>query len=382
MSARLLCLLLPLFVLATGAAGSDDRPAGQPPEVEVVQPATREVADYEDFIGRTEASETVRICARVSGYLTKVHFKDGAEVKKGDLLFEIDPRPYKAELDRAEAAVVLSQAVLARVEAEYKRARTLFDRKAIGKEELDKATAAKEEAQARVAVHKAARQVYQLNLDFTRVTAPISGRIDRRRLDAGNLVKVDETHLATIVYSKPMYVYFEVDERVVLRLRRMALQGKGKEPRVGIQLADENDFSRRAAVDFIDNSLNPKTGTLRLRVTLPNADGLLMPGLFARVRLTGKPYKALLVPQQSVELNLNKIGRTSVPGAGFVLVVTEKNEVKVREVRLGQRHGDLVVVKEGLRADDRVVLKGPEGLKDGMAVRPKKVAVPGGKRAP
>ncbi len=355
------CLSLSLLTLAVSAAP-------QPPEVEVVQPATREVADYEDFTGRTDASATVRLKARVNGYLTKVLFKDGAEVNRGEVLFEIDPRPYKADLEKAEADVAVAQAVLARVEADLKRAKGLFDRKVIGKDELDKAAAAREEAQARLRAARAVLAIARLNLDFTRVTAPINGRIGRRLLDVGNLVKADETDLATLVSLKPMYVSFDIDERTALRLRRE----KGKGLQVAFQLADEKGFPRQAEVNYVADRVDPNTGTLRLRATLPNADGVLVPGLFVRVRLTtSKPYRALLVPERAV-------GRKTEQA--FVLVVNQKDEVEVRKVQSGSRHGGLVVVKEGLTATDRVVLAGPRGLRPGTVVKPKKVAMPGPKR--
>jgi multidrug efflux pump subunit AcrA (membrane-fusion protein) len=307
------------------------------PQVEVVQPASREVSDYEVFTGRTEASATVQLRARVTGYLTRVHFKNGAEVKRGDVLFEIDSRPYKAELDKAEAALTLAEARLKKADA-----------------------AGREEARARVRVARAARELARLNLAFTRVTAPLSGRMGRP-LDAGNVAKADETTLATLTSSKPIYAYFDIDERTALRLRREGLSGK-LEAAVG--LADEKGFPRQAVVDFLNGRVDPKTGTLRLRAALPNADGLLLPGLFVRVRLTtGKPRKALLVPERA----LKKHRKTS-----FVFVVNAKDQLEVREVRLGLRHADQVVVKEGLGAAERVVLTGPHGLRAGMTVKPRK----------
>jgi RND family efflux transporter MFP subunit len=354
-------MFVSLLMLAASAAPP---PVPRPAEVEVVLPESREVSHYEDFTGRTEASAFVQIKPRVSGYLTKVLFKDGAEVKKGDLLFEIDPRPYQAKLEKAEAALVRAQDVLAKAEAGYKQARALFDRKAIDKDELDKAVTTREEAQARVAACKATRKVYQLNLSFTKVVAPISGRLSRLH-DVGKLVTADETNLASLVSLKPLYVSFDMDERTVLRLGRVL--GKGLP--VATALANEKGFPHRGEVDYVANRVGPNTGTLRLRATLPNRDSRLVPGLFVRVRLTtSKPYKALLVPAIA-------LGRKNEQA--YVLVVNEKNKIEVRNVRLGQRHGELVVVKKGVRAGDQVVLKGLGELKDGMLVRPKKVARPG-----
>jgi RND family efflux transporter MFP subunit len=371
-------LSLSVLVLATTAAGTLARTAAPPPEVAVVVPRTAEVSDYESFTGHTDAAATVHLRPRVSGYINQVAFKEGADVKKGDLLVEIDPRPYKAVLVKAEADLAVAKAQLKKAEAEHKRVKALFERKAIGKDEMDKAIAEREEAQGRVRACKASRDVASLNVDFTRIVAPISGRIGRRLVDSGNLVAADKTTLATLISTKPMYVYFNIDERTFLGSRRAGL-GKGLQ--VALGLADEKDYPHRAEVDFVAGRVDPKTGTLRMRVTMPNADGLLVPGLFVRVRLTtSKPYKALLVPERAVERNLNKIGRTSWQGAAFVLVVNQKSEVEIREVRLGQQHGGLVVVKEGLKEADRVVLAGPQGLRPGKIVRAKKVAFPAGEK--
>jgi RND family efflux transporter MFP subunit len=362
------------LLAGAGATGLAADPAVAPPEVRVSQPLVREVADYEDFTGRTEAALQVELRARVSGYLDKVLFKDGADVKKGDVLFEIDPRPYQAELEKAEARLALSEAQLKRAEVDFKRATALLARQAITREEFEKFAADRAMAELEVRAVKAACDVAKLNLAFTKVLAPIDGRISRRFLDAGNLVKADETALGTVVSLDPMYVYFDVDERTALRMRRAAREGKAKEAtgvQVAMGLADEKGFPHRGKVDFADTRVDPKTGTLRMRAVLPNPEGLLVPGLFVRVRLTtSEPYKALLVPERAIEASV-------LPRQGSLFVVNEKNVLESRRVKLvGRYDGMRVMIQRGLEEEDWVVLDRSEKLRPGMTVKPRKVAMP------
>jgi RND family efflux transporter MFP subunit len=371
MKTRLLHQVSLCFVLAGGATCLAADPASAPPEVPVSQPLVREVTDYEDYTGRTEAASQVELRARVSGYLDKILFKDGADVKKGDLLLQIDPRPYQAELEKAEARLALSEAQLKRAEVDFKRATALMARQAITREEFEKFAADRAVAELEVRAVKAACDVAKLNLAFTKVTAPIDGRISRRFLDAGNVVKADETALGTLVSLDPMYVYFNVDERTALRMRRAAREGKAKEAagvQVAMGLADEKGFPHRGKVDLADNRVDPKTGTLRMRAVLPNSDGPLVPGLFVRVRLTtGEPHKVLLVPDGGVE----RIGRGE-----NLLIVSAKNVVQLRDVETGLGYDGLVVIKTGVEAGDWVVLDRSEKLRPGMTVKPRKVAMP------
>jgi RND family efflux transporter MFP subunit len=348
-----------LLVLAGGPAGAAD----EPPEVPVARPGVREVADTEDFTGRTEAPTRVDLRARVTGYLQKALFQEGGEVKEGDTLFEIDPRPYRAECDRAEAAVGLAEAHLRLAKANLERTRALSARGAIGREDVDRAVAEAAEAEAGLRAAQANRDAARLNLEFTRVLAPVSGRIGRRLLDPGNLVKADETILATLVTRDPLYVYFDVDERTVLRLRRALADGpRGPRMPVAIGLAGEEGFPHAAVVDFTDNRVDPETGTLRLRAVLPNKDHLLDPGLFVRVRLTlGEPRKLLLVPAEAV---------LAEEGRRFVYVVNDKEAVEKREVVVEPERDGRRVVTRGLGPGDRVVVGRQARLRPGMTVRP------------
>jgi RND family efflux transporter MFP subunit len=352
MGVRSLCVLLACLSLACAAA--------DPPEVPVTRPVSREVTDHAEFTGRTAPSRTVEVRPRVSGYLTKVAFKDGAEVKQGDLLFEIDPRPYQADLDKAQAGVAVAQARLKQVDVEYQAARALAAQKTVGPTELDRAAGRRDEAEAGLRAARAALEAARLTLGFTKVHAPMSGRIGRRLLDPGNLVRADETPLAALVATDPLYVYFDVDERTLRRL------GKGKPlatVQVAVGLAGEDGYPHRGVIDFLDNRVDADKGTLRVRAVLPSPRGLLRPGQFARVRVaTGEPYRALLVPAAAVAADR---------GRKFVYVVNEKDVVEIRPVTLGPRAGESVVVKDGLKGADRVVVGGLAGLREGTAVKPR-----------
>ena len=283
-------------------------PPPKPPVVMIAEPVVREVTDYEEgLVGQTAAVQMVEVRARVNGYLEKVNFKDGDEVKEGAVLFEIDPRPYDAEVARTEAAVGLSEAHYKRLEADLKRARSLVARQAIGREEFDKIVGDYAEAGASVGIAKANRDLAKLNQEFAKVTAPISGRLSRRMVDPGNLVQADETILTTIVSLDPMYVYFDVDERTLLRIRRLIAEGKIKsrtqaEIPIFAALADEEGFPHKGIIDFSENRVDPNTGTLRVRAVIANpAPRVFSPGLFMRVRLpVGNPHKSLLVAEQAL----------------------------------------------------------------------------------
>jgi RND family efflux transporter MFP subunit len=336
--------------------------------VSVTRPLAREVTDYEDFAGRAQAVSTVELHAHVTGYLVKAPFKDGDRVKQGDLLFEIDPRPYQAELDRAEAEVARCEARLRRAAAAPEGAG-----KAPAPGEADRLRADRAEAEAALRVAQADREIRKLNLAFTRVASPIDGRAGRRLVDPGNLVKADETALTTVVSLDPMYAYFDVDERTLLRLVRLAREGKGGPVReaktpVFLGLDGEAGYPRRGVLDFLDNHLDPDTGTVRARAVLPNADGALVPGLFVRARLpVGAPRRALLVPEAAVGTD---------QGEHFVYVVDGQNKAVHRRVGLGARHDDLRVVENGLRPEDSVVVGGMRRLRPGVTVEPRQVELP------
>jgi RND family efflux transporter MFP subunit len=369
-------LLAPLA--PAGCERSQAKPGGPPPaetpEVQVSLPVTRDVTDYEDFPGRTEAVFDITVKARVTGYLERANFREGADVEKGAVLFEIDPRPYQAEQARAEGSIVQCEGRLRRLDADFQRATGLFARGAIGREEFDRISADRTEGAGALAVAKAARDSAALNVEFTKVRAPVAGRVSRRFIDPGSLVKADDTALATVVSLDPIYASFDLDERTTLRLQRLAGEGKVKlEPGAGaapvlLGLADEEGFPHRGTINFADNRVDPDTGTWRLRGLFANADRLLAPGLFVRIRLPiGEPYPAILVSEQALRTD---------QGQKSVYVVGADNRVADRRVKVGRLHEGLRVIAEGLRPGERVVVSGLQQVRQGVEVKPELVDMP------
>jgi RND family efflux transporter MFP subunit len=347
------------------AARKPDGPApAEPPEVTVSQPVKREVAEFGDYTGRIEAAATVEVRPRVSGLVEKVAFRPGAEVKKGDLLFELDPRTYQVEVDKAQAEVLRAEARLRRADADLVRARQLHATHAVGQDMLDRLAGERDEAQAGLLAARPGLERAKLDLGATKVTAPISGWAGRALLDAGNLAG-PTTPLVTIVATDPVYAAFDLDERTFLHLRKLTPEG-GLGVTALLGLTGEDGFPHRGRVESVDNRVNPATGTVRVRAVFPDAGREVVPGLFARVRLvTGPPREALLVPEQAVGAE---------DGRQFVLVVNGAGTVERRAVTVGQVDGGLRVIKEGLRADDRVIVSGPGAVKPGMTVRPRPAA--------
>jgi RND family efflux transporter MFP subunit len=340
----------------------------------VSQPVVKQITDFEDYTGRTEAVASVEVRARVTGYLDKVLFKEGTEVKQGDPLFEIDRRTYQADLKRMEANVRQAEAHLKRLQFDYKRAAPLLPNHAISQEDFDKIAGDRDEAEAAVKLAEASLDLARLNMGFATVIAPISGRISRQLIDAGNMVKADETVLTTIVTLDPIYAYFDVDERSVLKFRRLMEAGRVKSSRdsvapVQMGLLDEQDekgnplFPHAGIITFVDNRVEPMTGTLRLRGRFDNPRYFLAPGLFARIRVPiGSPHSAILVSEQAFG---------SDQGQRFVYVVNDKNEIEYRRVKVGPLRDGLRAVEQGLAENDRVVVSGLQRVRPGMKVEPK-----------
>ena len=346
--------------------------APPPPEVNVSTPVTRDITDFEEFPGRTEAVKTITVRARVTGYLEKVLFKEGAEVTEGEGLFEIDRRTYQADYDRAAANLAQAKAHLTRLEADFKRAQSLITTHAISQAEFDQSMGDRNEAEASVKVAEAALHTSSLNLDFTRVLAPISGRISRQLIDPGNLVKADDTAMTTIVSQDPVYAYFDVDERTTLRIRRLIRSGQIKsarehESKIGLALADEEGFPHAGTINFIDNQTDPSTGTLRLRGIFPNADRILSPGLFVRIHVPiGEPHRSLLISERALG---------SDQGQKYVYVVDDQGEVAYRRVQVGALSDGLRVILSGLQPGERVVLSGLQRIRPGIKVVAKDIAM-------
>jgi RND family efflux transporter MFP subunit len=324
--------------------------------------------------------DSVEVRARVSGYLQKVNFKEGDLVKAGDVLFEIDPRPFQAALDQAKAKVKQDEAQLTYDEAEYQRFVRLGQSGAAAQTEVDKASAARGVDHANIAAAKAAVAARELDVGYTKVTAPVAGRVSRYVVTVGNLIQAGDqggTLLTTIVSVDPMYAYFDVDELTALRVRQLARAGKSESPRDGgypvfLGLADESGHPHRGTINFVENQVNPKTGTIRVRGVFPNADQVLLPGLFARVRSPiGRPHPALLVGDRALDTD---------QGQKVLYLVSEKNEVVVRPVRTGSLHDGLREITDGLKPGERVVVNGLQQIRAGVVVEPKLVGMPAGAR--
>jgi multidrug efflux system membrane fusion protein len=348
-----------------------------PPSVEYQKPVPGRVTDFSEFPGQTDARITVQVRARVSGYMTRVYFQDGSQVHEGDKLFEIDPRPYKADYDRAVGTEQQMDAHLKRLEKEYNRAKNLLARQSISQEEHDLYEANYRETLASLEVAKANRALAQLNLLWTDIKAPATGLLSRRLVDPGNLIKADDTILTSIVTQDPMYVYFDVDEQNTLKVRRLLREGKIKaktenEVPVQVGLSDEPDFPHVGLVDFTDNKVDVNTGSLRFRATISNKDGVFTPGLFVRVRLPiGDPHPTIFVREEAL---------ASDQGRRIVYVVVKEEDAKggpakfkieTKEVKIGSLRGGFRAVESGIGPDDWVVVTGLQRVRPGIEVIPK-----------
>jgi RND family efflux transporter MFP subunit len=326
------------------------------PVVKVLQPEQREVIDYQEFTGRFEAVQSVELRARVPGYLDAIHFRDGQLVKKGDLLFEIDPRPYRAALARAKAELSRSESQLSLSDVELKRGENLLGGQAISAEEVDTRRARFQEANANVAAAKAAVQTAELDLQYASIRAPVDGRISSRNIDVGNLIATNDMGqpLTTLVSLNPLHFVFDVSEGEYLRYIRLAGGEAALNGDSGIvakiKLLDEDNFTHEGTVDFVDNRLDQNTATLRMRVLVDNEDEILRPGLFGRVQMAfAPPYEALLIPDKAV---------LSDQTAKIVMIVNDEGIVEVRPVETGPLQDDLRVINTGLQGDERVIVEG------------------------
>ena len=360
------------------ARAPSEAPTATPITITVSYPVERDVTDYADFTARIAAVDSVEVRAHVWGYLDKVNFKEGTLVQKGDVLFELDPRPYQAMLNQAKAKVAQDVAQLRYDEAEYQRNLSLVRSKAASQSDLDKSEAARGVDIANVAADKAVVASRQLDLDYTKITAPVSGRVSRYVVTVGNLIQSGDqsggTLLTTIVSVDPMYANFDVDERTVQRVSQLVRAGKVKWARktewpVSLGLASEEGFPHQGTINFVDNQVNPKTGTLRVRGVFPNKDESLAPGFFARVRVPiGPPHQALLVSDRALDND---------QGQKILYVVKDNNEVVVRPVRLGALHNGLRAIEGGLEPGERVIVNGLQQVRPGVTVEPKLVDMPG-----
>jgi RND family efflux transporter MFP subunit len=379
-------LLLGLVIVAGCNPAAPPVAETPPPPVTVSLPLVREVIDHDDFDGHIAAVDTVDVRARVRGHVVKVNFQDGQMVKEGDMLLEIDPRPYQASLDAADAQKAGADAALDLAKKEYDRASTLLRSRAASREEVDvwigkQAVAKAEQLKALAAVEQA-----KLDLGFTKITAKISGKTSRALVTAGNLVNAggSETLLTTIASVDPMYVYFDVDERALANYRRHFRKGvKEGEPEPSIKelkipiyvgLEGEEGFPHTGVIDFTDNKVNPSTGTIQARGVLANTSRVLDAGMRARVRVpVSDPHKAVMVTERAIGTD---------QGLKFVYVVNDQKVVERRDVKLDRLSDGLQVVREGLRPEDWVIVNGIQRVRDGVTVDPKQVTMPGAPAKP
>lgn len=359
--------------LCLGWAGCGKQPAKSSappaPKVSVAVPIFRQVNEWDEFTGRLASPETVEIRARVAGYIHKVHFKEGSDVKQGDLLFTIDPRPFQAAVDRlsAELGAARARAELARGEA--KRAEGLAATRAISTDTYETRVKTATQAEEAVRSAEAALQAARLELEFTEVRSPIAGRISNARVTAGNLViggsTANSTLLTTVVSLDPLYCYFDADETSALRYRQLHREGKRKSALFNkvpaeMALGNEEGFPHRGEIDFVDNQMNPATGTIRARAVFENPDKLMAPGFFARVRIPGvSQYDAFLIRDSAI---------SSDQGRSYVLVIDEGNTATYRPIKTGPLVDGLRVVREGLKQGDRIIVAGLMSARPGMKV--------------
>jgi RND family efflux transporter MFP subunit len=365
--------LVSLALSACGRSAAQGQAASAaPPQVNVAQALARQVTESDEFTGRFEAVEHVEVRPRVSGYISSVNFTEGSEVAKGDVLFVIDPRPYEAERNRARAQLAQARSQLELAKSQRDRATALLAKHAISQEEFDTRTAGNEQAEANVAAAQAALDSAALNLGFTRVLAPISGRISRALVTSGNLVGAGQTLLTTVVSVDPIYVSFDGDEQVYLKYLKEAhaAAAGGSHPAanpVHVGLADESGYPHEGVLVFTDNALDPATGTIRSRARLDNHERLFAPGLFARIKLLGSAqHEAVLIQDSAVGTDQTE---------RFVLVVGSDNKVSLRPVKLGPIVDGLRVVAEGLAPGETIVVNGLQRVRPGAQVSPQRVAM-------
>ncbi|MEA3031588.1 MAG: rane fusion protein multidrug efflux system [Sphingomonadales bacterium] len=357
-------LLLPAVLAACGSG--EKAAAPPPPPVTVAAPLVREVVDWDDYVGRFEAIESVAVKPRVSGYLQAVHFRDGDFVRRGQLLFTIDPRPAQAQLDQARAQLARAEATLVNARTELARSRALAADRAASVEEVEQRTAAVRAGQAEVAAARANVRAQNLTLGFTRVLAPISGHISDRRVDPGNAVTADETVLTSIVSTAPLHFAFDGSEALLLRYERQNGGQIGSEVRIRLQ--DETSYVHAGRLDFVDAAINPGAGTIRARAIVPNPDGFLRPGMMGHLRLAGTPpYRALLVPDTAIATDgVRRI----------VYVVDRQGNVANRPVALGPLVGQLRVIRGGVNPREQIVIDGLQRIMPGQKVSPRLGRIP------
>ena len=380
MRSRLPSLLTVLSGLIAGLAAGPlatparaQAPGGPPPKVTVAKPVVRQIVEQDQYTGRFDAIEYVEVRARVTGYLEKINFVDGQTVKKGDVLFVIDRRPYKAALEQAQAALASAKARQSFSQTDLERAQTLSRSGNISEQVTDQRRQASQTAQADVDSAQAALNNAQLNYDFSEVKAPINGRISRRLVTEGNIVSADQTMLTTIVSLDPIYFSYTVDEKSFLKYQNslgigMGQTQQGKGVPILIALSGEAKPTRKGTLDFVDNRVDNATGTILLRATVPNPDMFIKPGLFGIVSMPAtKPFQGILLPDEAVSANQDK---------RIVYIVGPENVIQQKDVVLGPKVDGYRVIQSGLKGDETIVVNGLARVRPGAKVTPETVELP------
>lgn len=359
------------FILFQENADAKATPtAAAPPAatVDVASVVSQTITDWQEYSGRLEAIDQVDVRPQVSGKLIAVHFKDGSLVNKGDLLFTIDPRPFEAELNRAKAQLASAEAQVTYSSANLGRNQRLIQSNAIAHQELDQAENEARSANANLQAAKAAVETARLNLEYTRITAPVSGRISRAEVTVGNVVSAGNGAqvLTSLVSVSRLYASFDVDEQTYLKY--ISNQRNSARVPVYLGLANESGFSREGYISSIDNNLNTTSGTIRVRATFDNPKGVMLPGLYARIRLGGgQPRAAILISPTAIGVDQDK---------RFVVVVDAKNQTAYREVKLGTQQDGLQIINSGLQVGDRIVVNGLQRIRPGDPVSPHIIPMP------
>ncbi|SDV50650.1 efflux RND transporter periplasmic adaptor subunit [Chitinasiproducens palmae] len=353
---------------AVSTAAAAAPPAATP--VDVAKVVDRTVTDEQSYSGRLQAVDRVELRPLVSGTIVAVHFRDGAMVKKGDPLFSIDPRPYAAEVARASAQLAAAQAQSSYASADAARAQRLLNDNAIAKRDFDDKQSGSQAAQANVKAAAAALEAARINLGYTRIVAPVSGRVSRAELTVGNVVAAGANApvLTRLVSVSPIYGEFDVDEQTYLRFIGKNARRGGTSVPVRLGLADERGYSRSGVVDSIDNTLDTRSGTIRVRARFDNTDGTLLPGLYARIAVAGnQPHPAVLVSDAAIQTDQDK---------KFVMVVGSGDKAEYRIVKLGSENDGLRVITDGLKSGERVVVNGLQRVRPNDRVAPNPVPMP------
>jgi len=356
---------------AVGTAHAADAPPA--PEVDVANVLRQNITDWQDYSGRLQAVDHVDVRALVPGTIMAVYFKDGALVKKGDPLFLIDPRPYAAAVDQAAAQLAAAKAKAAFADTDFERAKKLLADNAIAKRDYDQKSNDALAADADVKAAQAALENAQINLGYTRITAPVTGRVSRAEITVGNIIAagVNSPALTTLVSVSPIYASFDVDEQTYLKYLSRNANGNGNASTIPVRLglADESGYSRKGHIETVDNQLDASSGTIRVRATFDNADGSLIPGLYARISVGGgAPHPALLIDDRAVSTDQAK---------KFVLVVDAQNQAQYREVTLGNLYQGYRVITAGLQPGERIVVSGLQRVRPGSPVQPHMVPMTG-----